>query len=487
MSSVTLPQAVIVDASAMRELWCRRVLLVASVIAVLALVCHFGLMLWAQHEFSSPESVVAAQSTMLAREGTLYYSLRDYPYTVSAYMPIFYLLESGLIKAGVPAYLSGRLISFVALLGIFVMVWRIVMIYTRHHYYAWTGLVLCVSTSLVLSWGTVGQVDTLGVFFAMFGFYYYSRYLILGDDTLWMAAACTVAACFTKQTMVACPAAIFFSLWFRDRKVALKFAGGLGGACAALLLCITAALGPRFLENTVFANINPFAWRKVAQHAQYFSMFAGQLVIVAVVGSRAVMRSPAKILFLYPNYQVETTVILIVCTCVALHELNYFPLVFRGSKSWVTLLQIPLAIHLVLNYRMIEPSLLGRFVNEQLFRRQLAVERQYDDGGRWLSADINGAAHLRGHLEVEPLIYTLLVRAGRIDPEPLRRDIARQAFSTIVLYRDVSEPFDSDPELLSFSDAQLDEIRRHYQIVAHIPGPYLNGVYVYKPRRGDAP
>ncbi len=343
MSSVTLPQAAIVDASGTRETWCRRVLLVASAIAVIALVCHFALMLWAQHEFSSPESVVAAQSTMLAREGTLYYSLRDYPYTVSAYMPVFYLLEAALIKAGLPAYLAGRLISFAALLGIFAMVWRILMIYTRHRYYAWTGLVLCVSTSLVLTWGTVGQVDTLAVYFAMLGFYYYSRYLIQGENTLGMAAACTIAACFTKQTMVACPAAIFFSLWFRDRKLALKFAAAVAGACAALVLCITAALGPRFLGNTVFANINPFAWRKVAQHVQYLSMFAGQLVIVAVVGFRPVMRSPAKVLFLYlglaacvwgitapkigsdSNYQIETTVILILCACVVLHALDYFP------------------------------------------------------------------------------------------------------------------------------------------------------------------
>jgi len=69
----------------------------------------------------------------------------------------------------------------------------------------------------------------------------------------------------------------------------------------------------------------------------------------------------------------------------------------------------------------------------------------------------------------------------------LRRDIAQQAFSTIVLYQDVNGSFDPDLELLSFTDAQLDEIRRHYRIAAHIPGPYLNGVYVYKPLPGGAP
>ena len=261
-----------------------------------SLLCYFGLMLWAQHEFSSPESVVAAQSTMLAREGTLYYSLRDYPYTVSAYMPVFYLLETALIKAGLPAYLAGRLISFAALLGIFTMVWRIVMIYTRHRYYAWTGLILCASTSLVLTWGTVGQVDTLAVYFAMLGFYYYSRFLIQGENTLWLAAVCTIAFRMFLRNK---------PCWLvRPRSFSLLDARPQAGAQVR-------SRGRRSLRGTgpvpyrrpgstlsgkhgIRKNINPFAWRKVAQHVQYLAMFAGQLVIVAVVGFRAVMRSPAR-------------------------------------------------------------------------------------------------------------------------------------------------------------------------------------------------
>ena len=176
MSSVTLPLATDTTRARSSEVWCRRVLIVCSVIAGIALAGHFCMMVWAQSEFSGPESVVAAQSTMLAHEGTLYYSLRDYPYTVSAYMPIFYVLDAGLIKVGIPAYMAGRLISFAAMLGIFWVVWRMAALYTRDRYYAWVAAMLCVSTSLVLSWGTVGQVDTLAVFLALLGFYQYSRW-----------------------------------------------------------------------------------------------------------------------------------------------------------------------------------------------------------------------------------------------------------------------------------------------------------------------
>ncbi len=478
----------------------RFVVLTAASMAGIALLCHFALMLWAQHEFSSPESVVAAQSMMLAHDGTLYYGLRDYPYTVNAYMPLFYLLDAALIKAGLGAYTGARLLSFAAMLGIFILVRQLLWLYTRSKACAWTGLILCASTSLVLSWGTVGQVDMLAIFFAMLGFFQYSRYAVEGKPTLLIAGACVVIACFTKQTAIACPAAIVVLLWCRNRRSALLFAGGVGGFALAAVLAINAITHGRFLSNTLFANLNPFAWDKLWTHVHYMLIGSGELAIIALLGFGALRRHPGKALFLYlgfamcvlgitapkvgsdSNYQIEATILLVLCACVSLDALDFFPSLMRNSKSWVTLLQLPLAIHLVLNFRIVEPFLVTRFMHERQFRQQVAAERPYfADGGRVLSADINGVTHLRGYLEVEPLIYTLLVRGGRIDPQPVLRDIAAETFSTIVLYRDVNRPFSADLELLAFTDAQLDQVRKHYQLVAHIPGPYLSGVFVYKP------
>src|SRR5580700_2837165 len=94
------------------ETWFRRVLIAFSLVAALGIVCHFALLLWAQNSFTGPECVVAAQSMMLVEGGSLYHDLNHYPYTVSAYTPLFYLLQAGLYKLGSPAYTAGRLISF---------------------------------------------------------------------------------------------------------------------------------------------------------------------------------------------------------------------------------------------------------------------------------------------------------------------------------------------------------------------------------------
>ena len=478
----------------------RRVLIVALCVAGFALCCHLGMMLWAQHEFASAESVVAAQSTMLAHGGKLYYSLRDYPYTVTAYMPIFYGLETALLKAGLPVYQAGRLISFAALLGIFALVWRVLLLYTSEVSYAWTGLVLCASTSLLLTWGTVAQVDTLAVFFSVAGFYHFSRYYVRGEGALWAAGACILAAMFTKQTAIACPAAIFLTLLWDRPRVAVKFGGAMAGIFLLLFAGINAALDGRFLLNTLLANLNQFAWAKLNQHLAYMAIGSGQLIVVAALGFTKVLRGPMKAVFLYgamamlvlagtaakigsdSNYQIEPTVALILCAVTALHSLDFFPLVFRGSRSWVTLLTIPLALHVLLNLRIIGPFLLVRYSTEIQFRREVAALRPYLPAGqRVLGTDMNALAHIAGRLEVEPLIYTLLVDAGRIDGSQVRRDIAARAFSTIVLYQDLSQPFSTAAELRSLPYDQLDEVRRHYRLVAHIPGPYLDGVFVYRP------
>jgi hypothetical protein len=141
----------------------------------------------------------------------------------------------------------------------------------------------------------------------------------------------------------------------------------------------------------------------------------------------------------------------------------------------------------VLNFRITFPFLIARVVKEQMFRQQVEELKPWVPGtGRVLSTDINAMVRLRGRLDVEPLIYTILVHAGRIEPGPVQRDLAAESFPAVILYWDLSKPYDRDPELPGLPDAQLDEIRRHYKLVQHVAGPYLDGVFVYQPNRTEA-
>ncbi len=447
--------------------------------------------------------MVAAHASMLVHDGTLYYDFHHYPYTVAPYTPLFYLLDAGLQKAGLPIYTAGRVISFAAALGIVALSWYLTLLYTKERYSAALSALLCASSSLLFVWGTVGQVDVLALFWALAAFYLYSRYTLLGENTLIWAGVCVLLAFFTKQTMLACPAAICLHLFFSGRKmIAVKFALSCLAVAAMVVFSLDAALGGRFLADTVRANLNPYSIKKLLLHLRFTLLVAGPLFLVVAAGARQAIRKTGAAPFIYLgvaglvylgsapktgsdlNYQLEFTILLIVCTSLSLDALDFFSLSFSRTRTWVTLLQLPLGVFLVVNARTTGSLLLVRYVGEQQSRVEVAaIQSSLADGGRVLSADFNAVVRLRGRLDVEMAFYNLLVSVGAVDPEPLRRDIAASAFSTIILLEDVrTDHSPLDIEISTLPAAQLAEIRKHYSLVQRIPGPALDGVYVYKPR-----
>jgi hypothetical protein len=184
------------------------------------------------------------------------------------------------------------------------------------------------------------------------------------------------------------------------------------------------------------------------------------------------------------NYQLETTVVLAICAAVGLHRLDFLKLYFSGSKRWITLLVLPLAIHVINGYRSLPNLVTSRIANELSARSQLEDLRPYvpSSGGLVFSSDYSSMVRLRQRLDVEPLIYGLLVRAGAVDPEPVRRDLDRGAFSTVILTEDVTQPQQTSfLEFIIVPESQRAAIREHYRLVKHIPGPFQHELFVYQP------
>ena len=478
----------------------RAMLIVLSVAASLAFAAHFALAMWAKNEFTQPESIVVGQVRMLNQGGHLYQSLRDYPYTVNAYMPVGYGLQSALQKLGFSPYQAGRLISLAALLALTWLVYRILWLYSSDRRCAWLGAALCGCTSGLPFWGTVGQMDMLAITLALAAFHQFSRCWMLRTPTLFWAMLLTVLAVFTKQTVLAAPAAILVALWMRDRRPALRFAMITGAVSAALVLVVNIVTSGSFLANTLYANLNPFAWEKIEQHGSFWLIASAQLAVIAGVGARELWRRDTRPVVIYlgltflvliltagkvgsdSNYQLESTVLLVIAACLSLHALGFFNLVFTGSKSRVTLLLMPLLIHALLNVRLEGANLIGRYAKELHFREQTTALAGQVEQGRVLSADTNALIHLGRPIEVEPLIYRLLVEAGRIDPTRVTGDLSARHFAAVILYHDLNEAAALHAEIPTLPAAQLAEMRQHYRRVAHIPGPYLGGLYLYKPK-----
>ncbi len=487
-----------------RERRVRAALVVVSVIVAAVLAANLVVLLWAQHEFGPVESMVALHSNMLASGEGIYYDLNRYPYTVSPYGPVFYSSSALLHRAGMPLLREGRCISFLALLAILWTTWRVLGFLGVERFARWTGVLLVGATANLLFWGTMGQVDTLAICFSFAAF---AEYLGWRNNRagwrLWVAGAFAILAFFTKQTALAGAATVAVCLVVEDRRRAAAWIFSVGGVGALAILALNGLTHGHYFADALVSNaVHPFAWDKLAEQLRYFVLTAGVLALVVIVGARSMTRrtAPAYLYFAFAaamflataakigsdlNYQVEATVALCLCAACALDGVRFFPRVIAADRGWIPLLQLPLLLFVTLNIALAGKTLLVRVVLEPVKRAEIAALAPFlgGPGDRVICTQMDALVHLHPRLEVETLFYALLVAAGKVDAEPVRRDLADGRFHAVVLDRDVFAMgrVQDESEMLLLPESELQEIRKHYRLVAHVPGAYLNGDYVYQP------
>ena len=478
----------------------RRILIFACVVSLVAVIAHVGVALWAQSEFTQPEGIVASQALTLATEGTLYYDLKQYPYTICPYMPLLYGMMAAMFKLGMPILLAGRLVNIAALAAILYLIWKLLLLYTNDRRCAWTGLALGGMTQLLLGWGVVGRSDVPAIALSVAAFYFYARYAVKGDEVLDQSAILAMLGLLFKQTALAAPAAIFLLLLVSSPKRAIRFGLIVGGIGGAIVLGIDRWLDGRFLFSTVFSNMNPFGLFKMQLHFEFMAATLSPLILIAAIGAKQALASSAKSAFMYLltasaiflltagklgsdfNYQIETAILLIVCSCLSLHSLNFFDLYAMGSKSWVTMLILPLAVFAVQNLRISTAALVDRIEGERKFRVQLReLEPFFTRPGMVLSADSNSLVHFQRRIEVDALIYRWLVEAGKVSEARVVEDIRLGNFQSILLFEDAFGEENKDPEFPRLPKSHMDMIRSHYRMVKRIPGAYPYDLFAYQP------
>ena len=487
-----------------QELVFRRILTAASIVAGLAFIVQAAASLWVTHGITEVEAIIAAQATALSRGAGLYYDLNSYPFTVSPYGPLLYGLEATAAWLGFSPMLAGRVISLLALTVIVWLVYRLVALYSENRYSPWTGALLAASTANLVTWGSVGQSDLLALMFSVAALERYCTYQVRGNDrALILSAVFIAASIFTKQTFLAAGAAISLLHLLHSPKRGLRYVASLGAAGIAIAATLNWATAGGYWSNAVLANLNPFSAAKLGDQLEYFAFTATALSLLAAAGAAApkarrlhpfvIYLGFSAVIFLATaskigsdlNYQTETVVALSLCAGLALERLRFFPLLFAGDKGWVTLLQIPLLFHVVLNGAVTGKVALQR-VGRDLARQDQfnALSTLIDPSSRLLSVEVDPLLQTGRLIEVEPLIYTLLVDAEMADPEPVLDDLRHGRFDRVFLYEnllDANRP-DLGLEAPSLPPAHLQAIAEEYSLVRHVPGPLMDGVYVYAPK-----
>ena len=485
------------------ERFFRRLSIGLFAVAGLAFLLQAGLAIVLTNELTEVESIIAVQARMLADGAGLYTELDAYPYTVSPYGPIFYAASAVLGELGFPYLLGGRLVSLAALIACIALIALITQRLTADKWAAGTAVLLALVTANLVKWGTTAQTDVLALAFALAGFERYTAWRKRERaTTLVWAGVFAACAIFTKQSFIASAAAITILVFARDRRTGVLFGGLLGFAGVGTAVGVDVLTGGYF-DHGIRANMNMFVGSKLADQAKYFAFVASPLVALAFapalrLGRRAfsgfhvylalafaILCATAGKMGADLNYQLETFALLSIAAGIGLHQLDFFRLCFQSDKSWVTLLQIPLLFFIVLNVALTAKTALGRVVRDRMWQEQAAKLAPYleSDGGRVLTVEINPLAVGGRRIEVEPLIYTDLVRLGLVDPTPVRRDLENGGFSAVILYEDLfdaaREPLNG--EMPTLPKDHLDAVRSAYRLVEHIDGPLAGGVYVYQP------
>lgn len=472
-----------------------------GVLVLTGLFGHLIVMLWAQHDFTPVEALVALHSRMFVRGEGLYWGVTGYPFTISAYGPIFYAASGLLQSCGIPAYQSGRLLSYAALLTTLWMCWRTMGYLTLNPFVRATAVILAASSANLLFWGTTGQVDMLACCLSLAAFSAFLKFRQAGNQrALALSGVFVVLAVFTKQTSIAAGAAIGLTLLCQHRRYAFPWIAGVAVAGGGIAFVLNALTHGGYFADAIMANMNPFALFKLQQQAQYLVLTGCGVILTALAGARRLSWIDAPV-YIYAafaatiwlltaakigsdlNYQIETMLVLVMCAAVSLDRLEFFPSLFAARRTWVTMLQLPLLLHLAVNLLLTARVIAERAILEPFKHREtMAMKPFVDRPGRLLSGHYDSLIHVGRPIEVEPLIYGLLVNAGLTDPAPVLRDLEARRFATLVLGHNLFAPRSprDDPEFGRLPVVQEDAIRKHYYLVKHVDGP--NDVYIYEPR-----
>ncbi len=412
---------------------------------------------------------------------------RYYQAPLLDYPPLYPLLVAGLYKLGVPLLVAGRGLAVVSCLA----VGGIVGLLAKREGAARWLVAACVLLPLggypFLMWAGVARIDALGLALSLGGCYLATgKQEAAGRLKLVAAALCFALAIFTKQSMVAAPAAVVLAglSLVGERKRAVWLAGLTGAFAELLLLAMQAATDGAYLNIVTAERTAVFSILRAVQNYAVFAGIFAALLLLAAVGwwrlRRAITLAQRAIFIYWPAaWLVAGTVgkfgsaeyyfMELLAVTILLAVIGSQP----GRASWsgwrlagfggASLAQAVMLVAVVATGQGIE---LHGFQREAAARQAVAA-LQVAAGD--VFCDVPGLLLVAGRVDQVYDRYVLrqLTRAGLRDDAAETADLRRKRWAVVVLSFD---PFASDPggdwDAGSWPPDFLAAVQQSYQTVA---------------------
>ncbi len=454
-----------------------------------------------------------SQSVRSMSEGVLPYR-RDFsspPFTLVPYGPV-YLILAGLLDRVFPdPFTAGRLVAAAATLGSAVLIYGILRADRVRKIFAALAALFFLTMPYVCRWGVLVNVDMTGVFLDLAAFYCWWR----SQDAEklsrgWFAAGIflSVAAFFTKSSMIAAPAAFFWCLIFQKK---LKAAFGLfliEAACAAAVLTLlNRATHGGYFFNTVyeiskrqFFPVFIFRfWRGFLLEMPAAAVACAAGLVCALKGKKKLLAGlyvffSALLTFSLGKQGSDTNYFLSLCAAAAVAlgvSLDVFfggpetakkPAAFAAKGAVCLLLLIQLVVWIYPNADF-SAQKKGYDSARDFFDRISSFIKKAP--GDILSEDLSLLVANGKKVYYEPFPMGQMSYSGVWDPKPILDDLDRQHFSMAILYFYAPALKRSR----TFTPEFMDTFNRRYRFVGRAVPPAeaknltTDALFLYAPRK----
>ncbi|WP_118858024.1 hypothetical protein [Sphingomonas mesophila] len=457
------------------------------------------------HELDYGEGIVWYQATQLF-DGSAYGPIDRFPSVVFHYTPLFHFVSGLIAVTGVDGLAAGRLVSALSTLAVMVAIGAIVAGVIRRAGGAKRVAALCGAIgglALLIAfpvkiWAPLMRVDMLAFALALIGILAAIRAL---ERPRWIVAAALlfVAAVYTKQTMVAAPAAVFAVMLVHRPRTAWAGIALCVAVGAIVLAALTWTTGGGFARHVFLYNVNRF---DLARTEQIWIIASSHIFLIgaALIGVAAAWPAVRRFAAQRRDAETDDAALVMLLLYLVLTSLMLLLVLKLGSSAnyfveWLCAVAIfaGLAARCTVE-RALEPSsagdasLLGKLalvligVQAVLIDHNPYSKRWFDAreaGLQKLAAMIRSApgpvisddmvAVMRAGRPVlwEPAIFTELAATGAYDERPFVRMIEQRKFALFIIYQGRGETVFSP----RFSPAVASAIERNYrrdEIVANL-------------------
>ncbi|MBI1387396.1 MAG: hypothetical protein GC154_02990 [bacterium] len=440
------------------------------------------------YDLDNSEGFLLYQSMRLAHGEFLYPTLGgDPPWLVDNYPPLYPLAGALGVKLFGPSLQWLRFISLASTIGAAALLGVWAYLKTRVRSAGWMAALVYLSFYHVYNWGALARVDALGGLFAIAALVWFE----------WrggwkMAALFCLLALFTKQSLIAAPAAIALSLFFQNRRKAASFIASLMVSGAMLLGLMLLASSGRAWIHLVSYNVNAFYWLDVWLNFRHWFMFytvwgAAPLALLIVFGR-------ADVSFWFTLFAIGEALLcgkigsapnyfLSLAASASLGTGLLYGWLARGGDSNRTgmvlfvvagLLQLAATIHWP--HTPLDFAATPGRSDAQAGR--LAVEYLKQVEGP-VYAELAGLGVAAGHPPVMmSFICTQLAHEGIWNPEPMLERIRERRFAAIALQFNLASP---EWDRRRFLESAIAAMRENYSLARQV-GPW----FIYRPRAAES-